>query len=72
MFSFSLPQSFFLVKAKKKKKEERKYIVSLKLKQSFILMIYEEAFADFIITRVLIYSFGGFNSYKNVHDEEVT
>ena len=49
---------FFLVKAKKK--ERRKYIVSLKLKRSFILMIDEKAFADFTITRVLIFSFCGF------------
>ena len=62
------PIFFFLVKAKKKERK-RKYIVSLKLKQSFILMIDEKAFADFIITRVLIFSFGGI---QNVHDEEIT
>ena len=54
---------FFLVKAKLKKKEG-KYIVSLKLKQSFNLMIDEKAFPDFIITGFLIFSFGGFYSYK--------
>ena len=43
-----------------KKEERRKYIVSLKLKRSFILMIDEKAFADFTITRVLIFSFCGF------------
>ena len=47
-----------------KKKERRKYIVSLKLKRSFILMIDEKAFADFIITRVLIFLFWWFYSYK--------
>ena len=46
---------FFLVKEKKKR---RKYIVSLKLKRSFILMKDEKAFADFTITRALIFSFG--------------
>ena len=45
-------------------KKRRKYIVSLKLKQRFILIIDEKAFADFIITGVLIFSFGGFFSYK--------
>ena len=61
------PNLFFLVKGKKRKRErerERKYIVYLKWKQSFILMIDEKAFADFIITCVLIFSFGGFYSYK--------
>ena len=43
-------------------KKKRKCIVSPKLKQSFILMIDEKAFADFIITGVLIFSFGGFYS----------
>ena len=43
-----------------KKKERRNYIVSLKLKRSFILMIDEKAFADFTITRVFIFSFCGF------------
>ena len=61
------PNLFFLVKEKRKKRErerERKYIVYLKWKQSFILMIDEKAFADFILTCVLIFSFGGFYSYK--------
>ena len=58
------PNLFFLVKRKKKKKRERKYIVSLKLKQSFILMTDGKVFAEFIITGVLIFSFGGFYSYK--------
>ena len=47
-------------KKKKKKKKRRKYTVPLKLKQNFISMIDEKAFADFIITRALIFSFGGF------------
>ena len=51
---------FFLVK----EKTRRKYIVSPKLKQRFILMINEKPFADFIIIWVLIFSFGGFSSYK--------
>ena len=46
-------------------KKLRKYIASLKLEQSFILMIDERAFVDFIITGVLILSF-------SVHDEEIT
>ena len=49
---------FFLVKAKKK--ERRTYIVSLKLKRSFILMKDEQGFADFTSTRVLIFLSGGF------------
>ena len=48
------------IKKKKKRRRRRKYIVSLKLKRSFILMIDEKAFADFTITRVLIFSFCGF------------
>ena len=56
------PNLFFSGEGKKKKKRERKYIVSLKLKQSFILMTDEKAFAEFIITGVLIFSFGGFYS----------
>ena len=51
-------------KKKKKKKKRRKYIVSLKLKRSFILMIDEKAFAGFTITRVLIFSFCGFINTK--------
>ena len=53
MCNFLLPILIFflLVKAKEKR---RKYILSLKLKQSFILMIDEKAFADFKITGVLI------------------
>ena len=51
-------------KTKTKKKKRRKYIVSHKLKHSFILIIDEKAFTDFIITRVIIFSFGGFYSYK--------
>ena len=58
-----LPTTIFFSDEGKKKKR-RKYIVSLKLNQSFILMIDEKAFADFIITGVLIFSFGGFYSYK--------
>ena len=50
----------------------RKYIVSFKLEQSFILMKEKKAFVDFIITEVLILSFSGFYLYKNVHDEEIT
>ena len=60
-FSPPYPNLFFAGEGKKKR---RKYIVSLKLKQSFILMIDEKAFADFKITGVLIVSFGGFYSYK--------
>ena len=45
-------------------KKLRKYILSFKLKQSFILMIEEKAFTDFIITWVLIFSFGSFYLYK--------
>ena len=45
-------------------KKLRKYIVSFKLEQSFILMIDEKAFVDFIITGVLILSFSGFYLYK--------
>ena len=41
-----------------------KYIASFKLKQSFILMIEEKAFVDFISTGVLILSFGGLYLYK--------
>ena len=55
-----LPTPIFFPGEGKKKKERRKYIVSLKLKGSFILMIDEKAFADFTITRVLIFSFCGF------------
>ena len=50
----------------------RKYIVSFKLDQSFILMKEEKAFLDFIITGVLILSVSGVYLYKNVHDEEIT
>ena len=50
----------------------RKYIVSFKLEQNFILMKEEKAFVDFITTMVLILSFSGFYTYKNVHDEEIT
>ena len=60
---FLLPTPIFFSgegKKKRKKKERRKYIVSLKLKRSFILMIDEKAFADFTITRVLIFSYCGF------------
>ena len=53
-------------------KKVRKYIVSYKLEQSFILMIEEKAFANFIITGVLIILFSGFYLYKYVHDEEIT
>ena len=42
-------------------KKLRKYIVSFKLKQSFILMKEEKAFVDFIITRV-----HGFSSFRLV------
>ena len=45
-------------------KKLRKYIASFKLEQSFILMIEEKAFVDFIITEVLILSFSGFYLYK--------
>ena len=45
-------------------KKLRKYIVSFKLEQSFILMIEEKAFVGFIITGVLIISFSGFYLYK--------
>ena len=45
-------------------KKLRKYIVSFILEQSFILMIGEEAFVDFIITGVLMLSFSGFYLYK--------
>ena len=54
-----LPTTIFF-SGEGKKKERRKYIFSLKLKRSFILMTDEKAFADFTITRVLIFSFGGF------------
>ena len=37
-----------------------KYIVPFKLEQSFILMIEEKAFVDFIITGVLLLSFSDF------------
>ena len=53
-------------------KKLRKYIVSFKLEQNFILMKEEKAFVDFIITGVLILSFSSFYLYKNVHDEEIT
>ena len=54
-------------------KKLRKYIVSFKLEQNFILMKKEKkTFVDFIITGVLILSFSGFYLYKNVHDEEIT
>ena len=46
------------------KKTLRKYIVSLKLEQSFILLIEEKAFVDFIIIGVLILAFSGFYLYK--------
>ena len=52
-------------------KKQRKYIVSFKLEQNFILMEEEKAFVDFIITGVLILSFSSFYLYKNVHDEEI-
>ena len=55
-----LPTPIFFSGEGKKKKKRRKYIVSFKLKRSFILMIDEKAFADFKITRVLIFSFCGF------------
>ena len=55
-----LPTPNFFSGEGKKKKERRKFIVSLKLKQSFILMIDEKAFTNFTITRVLIFSFCGF------------
>ena len=56
-----LPTAIFFFSGEgKKKKERRKYIVSLKLKRSFILMKDDKAFANFTITRVLIFSFGGF------------
>ena len=45
-------------------KKLRKYIVYFKLKQNFILVIKEKAFADFMITGVLIFLFGGFYLYK--------
>ena len=45
-------------------KKLRKYIVSFKLEQNFILMIGEKAFVDFIIIGVLMLSFSGFYSYK--------
>ena len=66
MCYFLLPTPIFFSGEgeKKEKKRERKYIVSLKLKQSFILMTDEKAFAEFIITGVLIFLFGGFYSYK--------
>ena len=53
-------------------KKLRKYIVSYILEQSFISMIEEKAFANFIITWVRILSFSDFYLYKNVHDEEIT
>ena len=40
-------------------KRLRKYIASFKLEQNFILMIEEKAFADFIITGVIIILFSG-------------
>ena len=52
-------------------KKLRKYSISFKLRQNFILMKEEKAFADFIITGVLILSFSGIYLYKNVHDEEI-
>ena len=45
-------------------KNLRKYIVSFKLKQNFVLMIEEKTFNDFEITWVLMLSFGGFYLYK--------
>ena len=45
-------------------KNLRKYIVSFKLKQSFVYMIEEKTFNDFKITGVLMLSFGGFYLYK--------
>ena len=53
-------------------KKLRKYIISFKLEQNFILMKEEKAFVDFIVTGVLILSFSGFYLYKNTHDEEIT
>ena len=41
-----------------------KYIVSFKLEQSFILMIEEKVFVDFIIKGVLLLSFSDFYLYK--------
>ena len=45
-------------------KKLRKYIVSFKLEQNFILMKEGKVFVDFIITGVLILSFSGFYLYK--------
>ena len=54
-------------------KKLRKYIVSFKLEQNFILMIEEKAFVDFIITGVLIISFlNRLLFIQNVHDKEIT
>ena len=53
-------------------KKLRKYIVSFKFEQNFILMKEEKVFVDFIIIGVLILSFSGFYLYKNVHDVEIT
>ena len=60
-----------LVKAKKRKKKEETTLY-LKLKQSFISVIDEKAFADF-------YNYGGSHIFvwwllfiQKVHDEEIT
>ena len=52
-------------------KNLRKYEVSFKLKQSFILMIEEKTFVDFMIMEIQILSFGCFFK-QNIHDEEIT
>ena len=66
-----LPTPIFFSGEGKKKKERRKYIVSLKLKRSFILMIDEK--------HSLILQLQGFSYFRfvvlfiqNVHDEEIT
>ena len=63
-FLLPLPQSFFLMKTKENEKKEENTLYLSNCSQSSILMIDEKAFADFIITGVLIFSFGGFYSYK--------
>ena len=55
----SFSPSFYPILFSGEGKKRRKYIVSLELKQRFILMIDEKAFDDFIFTGVLIFSFGG-------------
>ena len=45
-------------------KNLRKYELSFKLKQSFILMIEERTFVDFMAIEFQIFSFGGFYSNK--------